>query len=88
MTQEQMPHRLTLAERNKLTVTGVTEVVSFDDSAVVLQTCMGALTVQGSGLQLKNLSLEGGQVEVDGTVSSLIYEELRQPGGWFHRLMG
>lgn len=88
MTQEQMPHRLTLVERNRLTVTGVTEVVRFDDSAVVLQTGMGTLTVLGNELQLKNLSLEGGQVEVDGTISSLSYEEPRHSGGWLSRLLG
>lgn len=88
MAQEPMGHRLTLSERKKLTVTGVAEVVSFEDSAVVLQTGMGTLTVQGEGLQLKTLSLEGGQVEVDGTVFSLSYEEPRQSGGWLSRLLG
>ena len=87
MAQEPLPHRLTLAERNKLTVTGVTEVVSFDDREVVLQTGMGILTVQGSQLQLKTLSLEGGQMEVEVSVSALVYEEARQ-GGWFSRLFG
>lgn len=88
MAQEQMPHRLTLAERNKLTVTGVTEVVSFEDTAVVLQTVMGTLVVQGDQLQLKTLSLDGGQVEVDGTVSSLAYEQIRQRGGLLSRFWG
>lgn len=86
--QEQLPHRLTLLERNRLTVTGVTEVVSFEEDAIALQTGMGLLQVRGSGLQLKNLSLEGGQVDLEGTVSSLIYEEPRQPGGWVARLFG
>ena len=87
MAQEPLPHRLTLAERKKLTVTGVTEVISFEDTLVTLQTGMGLLTVQGSQLQLKNLSLEGGQVEVEGTISALSYEEPRQ-GGWLSRLFG
>lgn len=88
MTQEQMPHKLTLNERKTLTMTGVTEIISFDEAAVVLRTDMGILTVQGDNLQLKTLSLEGGQVEVNGTVSALIYEEPRQSGGWFRRLLG
>ena len=87
MAQEPLPHRLTLAERSKLTVTGVNEVISFEEREVILQTGMGLLTVQGSQLQLKNLSLEGGQVEVEGSVSALSYEEPRQ-GGWFSRLFG
>ena len=69
-------------------MTGVTEVVSFEDSAVVLQTSLGTLIVQGRELQLKTLSLEGGQVAVDGTISSLVYEEPRSGGGWRHRLFG
>ena len=87
MAQEPLPHRLTLAERSKLTVTGVHEVISFEEREVILQTGMGTLTVQGSQLQLKTLSLEGGQVEVEGSVSALPYEEPRQ-GGWLSRLFG
>ena len=82
MEQEHLPHKLQLVERQRLTMTGVTEVVSFDDTTVVLQTSLGTLVVQGQELQLKNLSLEGGQVSVSGTVSALIYEEPRQGGGW------
>ena len=81
MAEQQLPHRLSLNERKELTMTGVTEVVSFEENAVVLRTALGTLIVQGSGLQLKTLSLEGGQVAVDGNVTALIYEEPR-PGGW------
>ncbi len=84
----QMPHKLTLEERKKLTVTGVTEVVSFDETAVMLRTDMGTLLVQGRDLQLKTLSLDGGQMAVDGTVTALVYEEPRQNGGWVRRLFG
>ena len=84
---EQIPHDLALKGRQKLTVTGVSEVVSFDETAVVLQTGMGVLMVHGQGLQLKELSVEGGQTCVEGSVSALIYEEPRQ-GGWLRRLMG
>ena len=88
MTQEHMPHKLTLNERQKLTMTGVTEVVSFEDTGVVLQTSLGTLMVQGRDLQLKTLSAEGGQVEVAGSVSALSYEQPREPGGWLRRLLG
>ena len=87
MTEEHLPHKLQLNERKNLTMTGVAEVVSFDDSTVVLQTSLGTLIVQGQQLQLKNLSLEGGQVAVDGSISALIYEEPRA-GGWRQRLVG
>lgn len=87
MAQDQIPHSLSLHQRQKLTVTGVTEVVSFEDSAVVLHTALGTLIVQGKDLQLKTLSLEGGEVAVDGTVSALTYQEPRQ-STWRHRLFG
>ena len=88
MAEERTGHRLTLEERSRLTMTGVTEVVSFEDTYVVMRTTLGTLTVQGQDLQLKNLSAEGGQVAVEGKVSALVYEEPRISGGWFRRLTG
>jgi sporulation protein YabP len=75
-----LPHKLTLTVRKNMVMTGVTEVVSFDENAIVLKTGLGLLTVHGQGLQLKNLSLEGGQVAVDGSISAFIYEEPRSGG--------
>lgn len=82
-----LPHKLTLNERKNLTMTGATEVVSFDENAVVLKTTLGMLTIHGRQLQLKNLSLEGGQVAVEGVISALIYQEPR-PAGGLRRLFG
>lgn len=86
-TEMQLPHSLTLKERKTLTMTGVTEVVSFDETAVVLHTGLGKLAIHGRDLQLRNLTLEGGEVAVEGNVAALVYEEPRQ-GGWLRRLMG
>lgn len=83
-----LAHTLTLNERHGLRVTGVTEVVSFEETAAVLQTAAGTLIVQGQGLQLKSLSPDGGNVSVEGTVSALSYEEPHDPGGWLRRLFG
>jgi sporulation protein YabP len=79
---------LSLNERKELTVTGVTEVVSFDEETAVMKTSLGALTVHGRQLQLKNLSTNGGQVEVSGTVSALIYQQNKPTGSWVRRLFG
>ena len=86
MAEEHLPHKLTLSERKHLTMSGVTEVVSFDDTAVVLQTNLGTLIVQGKELQLKTLSPEGGQVEISGTVAAISYQEPKATGGWLRRL--
>ena len=82
MTEERFPHKLTLNERKTLTMTGVTEVVSFEETMVVLHTGLGLLTVQGQELKLKTLSPEGGQVTVNGEISALIYEEPRENSFW------
>lgn len=87
-TQLAMPHSLTLHSRSRLTMTGVAEVVGFDENTVVLRTAMGTLMVQGRDLQLKALSPEGGNVVIEGTVSALHYEEPRSSAGWLRRLLG
>ena len=81
------PHKLTLNDRHSLTVTGVSDVISFDDNAVIMATALGTLSVHGSGLQLKTLSIDGGQVAVEGQVTALIYEEPR-PAGLLKRMLG
>lgn len=81
-----LPHKLTLNERKNLTMSGVTEVVSFDDTAVILHTALGTLEIQGQGLQLKTLSIDGGQIAVDGHICALFYEEPRPEGGFWGRL--
>lgn len=80
MEETHLPHKLQLNERESLTMTGVAEVVSFDENTVVLQTSLGLLVIQGQQLQLKNLTLEGGQVAVEGSIRALSYEEPRQTG--------
>ena len=85
--QMAMPHKLTLNDRKQLSMTGVSEVVNFDETTVVLRTQLGMLVVHGQDLQLKTLSPEGGQVAVEGNISALHYE---QPRGttWLRRLLG
>lgn len=82
------PHKLTLQDRHQLTITGVSEVISFDDAAVVLGTTQGNLVVQGKELKLKTLMPDGGQVSITGKISALTYEEPRKPGGFWRRLVG
>lgn len=86
MNDESMiPHKLTLNCRKELTMTGVSEVVSFDEHVVMIKTSMGLLTIHGDNLHLRNLSQEAGQVAVDGHLTAFIYEEPRK-GGALRRL--
>ncbi|MBE6973198.1 MAG: sporulation protein YabP [Ruminococcaceae bacterium] len=82
-------HTLTLEERERLCITGVEEVESFDENTIVMVTVAGTLVVRGSGLHIEQLSLEGGQLQVEGQVESLNYEEDRgSRGGLLARLFG
>ena len=85
----ELPHKVTLDSRNRLNMTGIKEVESFDEGMVVLHTTRGTLVVRGEGLHLQLLSLDGGQVHVDGTVDSLTYEDPgNASGGFLSRLFG
>ena len=81
-----LPQDLHLESRQKLSVTGVREIESFDENTVVLLTSEGMLVIRGENLQLQSLSIEGGQVAVQGLVTSLDYEEARKTGSFFRRL--
>ncbi len=79
-------HKLTLDGRGRLSVSGVSDVESFDEQMVVLLTVRGTLVVRGEQLHLEMLSLEGGEVRLDGQVDSLTYESDSREGGFFSRL--
>ena len=69
-----IPHKLTLDERSHLSTTGVTKVESFDEELVVIHTVKGTLVIRGQELHLQQLSLDGGQVHVDGKTVSKNYK--------------
>lgn len=81
-------HTLRLHQREALTVTGVTEVASFDESAVLLHTQQGPLQIYGQDLKLKTLRPEDGHLVVTGTVKAMIYGETKKQGGFWRRVMG
>ena len=83
------PHRVTLEGRERLTVSGVEEVERFDENTIQLTTVCGGLEIQGEGLHIEQLSLDGGDLKVEGQVSALIYGEgERERGGFLSRLLG
>ena len=82
-------HRLTLEGREHLTVAGVEDVERFDETCIVMTTCAGTLIVTGEGLHIDKLSLDGGELHVDGQIDSIQYEENRaERGSLFSRLFG
>lgn len=86
---QQLCHRVELQGRDQLTVSGVEDVERFDEGCIVMSTCEGTLVVTGEGLHIGKLSLDGGELHVDGRVESLTYEESAAPrGSWLSRLLG
>lgn len=69
------PHDLTLESRGILSLTGVNNVGSFDENAVILYTDFGGLCVKGEALHISKLSLDTGEVVIDGRISAMIYTE-------------
>lgn len=82
-----LPHNLILEDRKKLSITGVTDVGGFDEQSVCVKTELGELTVRGEGLHITRLSLETGDLSVEGSITSLNYSELiPEKGGFFSRV--
>ena len=82
-------HHVLLEDREQLVISGVEEVESFDESAILLTTAQGGLEIQGEGLHIEKLSLDGGDLKVEGRVNALIYEtDGSRRSGLLARLLG
>jgi len=87
--REQIPEeRLSLEGRRLLRVTGIKEVLRFEDSAVVLRTGDRLLLVRGEGLSLRRLAPDEGCVELRGRIEALSYEQGGDRRGLLKRLLG
>lgn len=64
-----------LENRSKLSISGVLDVLSFDDQVVILETDLGLLTVKGENLRINKLSIDTSEVIVEGDISSLTYSD-------------
>lgn len=69
---------LVLENREKLSISGVIDVLSFDDQVVMIETELGLLTVKGQNLRINKLSIDTSEVIVEGEVSYLAYSEANQ----------
>ena len=72
-TNQLSEHSLKLDSRNKGTVTGVTDVVAFDEKEILLKTKAGKMTIRGSALTLTRLDLEHGETDIQGKVDGIQY---------------
>ena len=69
------PHKLLLTNRRTCNISGVNDVLSFDVNEILLETEQGMLMIKGSELHVSRLSLDKGEVDVDGRIDSFTYSE-------------
>lgn len=72
---KQRSHKIMLTNRKACTVNGVSDVLSFDITEVLLETDLGMLMIKGTELHVSRLTLEKGEVDIDGKIDSLTYSE-------------
>lgn len=71
-------HKMVLTNRRTCNLTGVNDVLSFDVNEIILETDLGMLMIKGSELHVNRLTLDKGEVDIEGRVDSFTYSE--QPG--------
>lgn len=75
VTKLSMGHKLVMQDRKRVELTGVTEVISFDKKEIFLETVEGKLRFAGEDLHVKRLTLERGEVDVEGMIQEISYHE-------------
>ncbi len=86
---EAREHEIKLSGREELIISGVDDVLGFDESALAVKTVMGILNIEGSGLRISKLDVNPGMLWVSGKVDSLYYTEPTvKRGGLFKRAAG
>ena len=79
-------HNIIVEDRKKMTLTGVKDVLSFDEETVVIDTSLGRLTVKGSGLHIVNFDTKSGDLSAEGRLYALVYTTEEKNGGFFSRV--
>lgn len=79
-------HTVTMEDRKKIQITGVTDVESFDEQTVLLQTTPGELIIKGNGLHISKIDVVSGDLCLEGEIDELSYGDSRPAGGIFSRL--
>ena len=75
-TAKQRVHKFMLTNRRTCTISGVCDVLSFDEKEVILETDQGMLMIRGEELHVSRLTLDKGEVDIDGKVDSFTYSEM------------
>lgn len=71
--QSKKNHSIRIDDRSRMVITGVTDTDKFDENSVLLYTCMGEIRVRGKNLHVNGLSLENGEMLIEGEINSVVY---------------
>ena len=85
---KQRTHKLMLTNRRTCMVNGVSDVLSFDLTEILLETDQGMLMIRGNDLHVNRLTLEKGEVDIEGKIDSLTYSEVNSYSAKAESLFG
>ena len=90
MNEQQKSHDIIIKSRGHMDISGVKNVISFDEDSVCLETEMGEMMIEGDGLHVSSLDTDRGNISLDGRINSLYYNTNSNDGkkGFFGRLIG
>ena len=86
MDSVEMSHGIIAESRKKLNVSGVRDVLSFDEETIELDTVQGRLTVKGEGMHIVSFHTESGDLSAEGRLHAFVYVTDERSGGLFSRL--
>ena len=81
-------HKVLLVNRKTGAFSGVVDVLSFDVSEILLETELGMLLIKGHDLHVNRLSLEKGEIDVEGRIDALTYSDVKTAGKQTGTLLG
>ena len=80
LSQAARMHKVTMTNRRTCTINGVNDVLSFDIHEILLETEQGMLMIKGMDLHVSRLTLDKGEVDVDGKIDSFTYSDVAVNG--------
>ena len=81
-------HKMVISNRKNGVLNGVIDVLSFDVGEILLETELGMLMIKGSDLHVNRLTLEKGEIDIEGRIDSLVYSDVKKPAKQAESLLG
>ncbi|MBQ4145792.1 MAG: sporulation protein YabP [Clostridia bacterium] len=87
--ENEKKHSITIENREKMTITAVEDVESFDEEKIIVYTTMGKLTIYGYDFRINKLNVDDGQLTIEGQIDDIQYSDTNtnvRKGGFFSRM--